>query len=92
MRIWGRIIGGNNMRLTNRDFIYESNDFDMMCKFLLRENKIKQDNYTWGIGRLCDWKYALWNSKKFFPNFFKKNAHLWFNAFDELCSKSRRDI
>ena len=44
MRIWGRIIGGNNMRLTNRDFIYESNDFDMMCKFLLRENKIKQDS------------------------------------------------
>ncbi|HYE09265.1 MAG TPA: GNAT family N-acetyltransferase [Patescibacteria group bacterium] len=35
-------------------------------------------------GRLGDWKYGIWTEEKYFPNFMRKNAHLWLNNFEEL--------
>ena len=76
--------GGLIMRLTNRDFINESDDFNKMFQFIIEDNNKKKDNFSWSIGRIVDWKYGLWREKKFFPNFFRKNAHLWFDYFGNL--------
>ncbi len=72
------------MRLYNRDFIFESNDFDDMCKFIIKDNAHRKECFIWHIGRFVDWKYNLHNSKKLFPGNFSKSAHLWFNSFHEL--------
>ena len=72
------------MRLTNRDFIYESDDFKKMLQFIIEDNTKKKDYFSWSIGRIIDWKYGLWREKKFFPQFFRKNAHLWFDYFNNL--------
>ncbi len=31
-----------------------------------------------------DWKYGLWNEKKYIPTFFRDHAHLWVDSFDRL--------
>lgn len=72
------------MRLTNRDFIIESKDFDKMLQFIIEDNTKKKDYFVWSLGRIIDWKYGLWSEKRFFPNFYRKNAHLWFDHFDNL--------
>ena len=72
------------MRLTNRDFIYESDDFNKMLQFIIGVNTRIKDNFTWSAGRIVDWKFGLWREKKFFPNFFRRNAHLWFDYFNNL--------
>ena len=72
------------MRLTNRDFINESDDFKKMLQFIIEDNTEKKDYFSWSIGRIVDWKYGLWREKKFFPQFFRKNSHLWFDYFDNL--------
>jgi len=77
-------MGGIKMRLTNRNFINESDDFKKMLQFIIEDNTKKKDYFSWSIGRIVDWKYGLWREKKFFPQFFRKNAHLWFDYFDNL--------
>jgi GNAT superfamily N-acetyltransferase len=72
------------MKLTSRSYKNESNDFDKMLHFIIEENSRKQDFFVWSIGRLIDWKYGLWNAKKYVPSFFSKNAQLWFDYFGEL--------
>ena len=49
------------MKTYHRNFIYESNDFECLCKFIIQDNTLKKDNFTWHIGRIMDWKYNLSN-------------------------------
>ncbi len=72
------------MRTYHRDFIYESSDFDSLCKFIVRDNTCKKDYFVWHIGRIVDWKYNIFNLKKHFPDNFGKGAHLWFDYFHNL--------
>lgn len=72
------------MRTYHRDFIYESNDFDIMCKFIIQDNTCKNDYYIWHIGRIVDWKYNIFNIKKHFPDNYSNGAHLWFDNFHNL--------
>ncbi len=51
------------MKTYHRNFIYESNDFDTLCKFIIKENSIRKDFFEWHIGRIIDWKYNLSNLK-----------------------------
>ncbi|MBN2533671.1 MAG: GNAT family N-acetyltransferase [Spirochaetales bacterium] len=79
------MMNNNNSReLYNRDFIFESDDFDKMCKFIIRDNSIKKHFFVWHIGRIVDWKYNLVNMKKYFPKNFSDNCHLWFNQQNEI--------
>jgi hypothetical protein len=59
------------MKTYHRDFIYENDDFNTLCKFIVKDNSIKKDYFIWNISRIADWKYNLIN---------KKN-NLFFNIF-----------
>lgn len=72
------------MRTYHRNYIYESNDFENMCKFIVQDNSIKKEYFIWHIGRIVDWKYNLSNFKRHFPDHFSKAAHLWFDYFHNL--------
>lgn len=72
------------MRTYHRDFIFESNDFEMMCKFILQDNSYKKEHFIWHIGRIVDWKYNLSSYKRYFPDNYSQAAHLWFDYFHEL--------
>jgi len=76
--------GKPTMKLSHRDFIFESNDFENMCKFIIQDNTKRKEHFIWHIGRIVDWKYCLHDTKRFFPGNFNKAAHLWFNGFQEL--------
>ena len=54
------------MKLYNRNFIFESNDFENMCKFVINDNSKRKEHFIWHIGRMVDWKYNLHNRNKFF--------------------------
>ncbi len=72
------------MKIYKRNFSFESSDFRKMCDFLVKENSVKKEYFTWHIARLVDWKYNLHNFKKFFPANFNENTELWFSDADEL--------
>lgn len=72
------------MRTYHRNYIYESNDFESLCKFIIQENSIKKEFFTWHIGQIVDWKYNLSNFKRHFPDNYNKAAHLWFDYFHNL--------
>jgi hypothetical protein len=72
------------MRTYDRNYIYESNDFENLCKFIIQDNSLKKEYFVWHIGRIVDWKYNLSNLKKHFPDNFNKAAHLWFDYLHNL--------
>ena len=44
----------------------------------------RQDNFVWLVSRFGDWKYGCWREAKYFPMFFRRNAQLWLDGFDEV--------
>lgn len=72
------------MRIINRQFNENSNDYEKMWEFLVKDYSDRKDLFIWSIGRLGDWKYGCWNEQKYFPNYMRKNAQLWLNNFEEL--------
>lgn len=72
------------MKVYNRAFDENKNDYEKMWEFLVNDYTDKEDMFIWTIGRLGDWKYGCWNEEKCFPTFMRKNAQLWFNNFEEL--------
>ncbi len=72
------------MRTYHRNFIFESSDFDNLCRFIIQDNAINKDNFIWHIGRMVDWKYNIFNKKKHIPDNFNRAAQLWFNYLHEL--------
>jgi GNAT superfamily N-acetyltransferase len=71
------------MRTYNRPFNLGGDDFEKLWRFLQQDYAHKGDAFTWLVSRLGDWKYGLWNEKKFLPTFFQENAQLWVDAFDQ---------
>ncbi|CAG0959702.1 hypothetical protein ANAEL_00548 [Anaerolineales bacterium] len=72
------------MRVSTRAYNPESGDFERLCRFIIQDNRAKRDYFVWQLGRIVDWKYGLWGEDKYFPNFFRRNAQLWLDYFDEL--------
>lgn len=72
------------MKIFNRPYDESAQDFQKMWLFLQQDYAQKKDDFVWLFSRLGDWKYGLWNEKKYFPSFFRKNAQLWVNGFDQL--------
>jgi ribosomal protein S18 acetylase RimI-like enzyme len=60
------------------------NDFEKMWRFLQQGYAQKQEQFVWHFSRLGDWKYGLWDEKKYVPSFFRNYAELWVDAFDQL--------
>jgi len=72
------------MKTSHRPFIFESNDFESMCRFVIENCGHRKDRFLWHIGRLVDWKYNLINSRKCIPDNFSRETELWFDWFGEL--------
>ena len=72
------------MKTYHRNFIYESNDFDSLCKFIIEDHTVRKDYFIWHIGRIVDWKYNLVNPRRLFPDNYNGAAHLWFDYFHNL--------
>lgn len=72
------------MHLHHRAYDELSHDFARIWKFLLKDYTYRQDRFIWLFSRFGDWKYGLWGENKFFPPFFRENAHLWFDDLNEL--------
>jgi len=67
-----------------RPFDDTQQDFEKMWCFLQQDYAQKQDRFTWLVSRLGDWRYGLWNEKKYIPTFFRDYAQLWVDSFDQL--------
>jgi ribosomal protein S18 acetylase RimI-like enzyme len=67
-----------------RPFSDTRHDFEKMWRFIQQDYAHKQDRFIWLFSRLGDWKYGLWNEKKYIPTFFAKHAQLWFDDFEQL--------
>jgi len=72
------------MKTTHRDYSEEAGDFNLLCRFITRNNTTFRARSTWSLGRIVDWKYGRYGNKRAFPAFCDQNAHLWFDAFNEL--------
>lgn len=72
------------MLIHHRPFDASQGDFEKMWRFLQQDYADRGDNFIWCFARLGDWKYGLWNEKKYIPTFFRDHAHLWVDGFDRL--------
>ena len=72
------------MNTSHRPFVFESHDFERMCRFVIDDSGHSKDRFVWHIGRLVDWKYTLFNFQKCFPDNFSREAELWFDWLGDL--------
>ena len=72
------------MKTTHRSYAEESGDFTRLCRFVVEPRDYIRAYSTWCIGRLVDWKCALYDSKLAVAGFCDHNAHFWFDAFGDL--------
>lgn len=72
------------MKTTHRSYAEEAGDFARLCRFIVAGRREAWRSTTWCLGRIVDWKYGLWGGKAAQPNFWDRNAHLWFDAFGDL--------
>ncbi len=72
------------MKIFNRPFDITRNDFEKMWRFIQQDYAQKQEHFVWLFSRLGDWKFGIWNEKKYVPSFFRNHAQLWVDGFDQL--------
>lgn len=72
------------MKTTHRNYSDENGDFHHLARFFTQNRTVRRTHTTWCLGRLVDWKYALYENKRAYAVFCNENAHLWFDAFGEL--------
>lgn len=72
------------MKTTHRDYSEEQGDFNRLAHFFIANPTLDRSHSTWCLGRIVDWKYALYESKRAYAAFCEQNAHLWFDGYGEL--------
>ncbi len=72
------------MLVRSRSFDTAHSDFEKMWRFLQKDYVQKQDRFIWHFSRLGDWKYGLWNERKYIPSLFRNHAQLWVDGFDQI--------
>jgi GNAT superfamily N-acetyltransferase len=72
------------MKTIHRDYSEEHSDFNRLAHFFISNPSLERAHSTWCLGRLVDWKYALYESKRAYAAFCEENAHLWFDGYGEL--------
>jgi hypothetical protein len=72
------------MKTTHRNYSEENGDFIRLARFFTAHSSNRRTHTTWCLGRLVDWKYALYENKRVYASFCEENAHLWFDAFEQL--------
>lgn len=74
------------MRTTHRNYSEGNGDFNRLVRFFITTGGTPRALSVWCLGRIVDWKYALYENKRAYASFCEENAHLWFDAFGELAS------
>ena len=72
------------MKTSHRNYSEENGDFHCLVRFFTANPSSRRTHTTWCLGRLVDWKYALYENKRAFASFCDENAQLWFDGFGEL--------
>lgn len=72
------------MRTIHRDYSEAAGDFNVLARFIIENNQLWPARSTWALGRLVDWKFALYERKMTYPAFTDQNAHLWFDGYGYL--------
>lgn len=72
------------MKILNRKIYSKKSDYQKLWNFIIENYRFNNEDTTWTIGRLSDWKHGLWHSKKLDPSFMCKNCQAWTDAFDDF--------
>lgn len=72
------------MNTTHRNYSEAGGDFNRLARFFLDDAANVRARSTWCLGRIVDWKWAVYVGKQQTPFFTDDNAHLWFDGFDNL--------
>lgn len=72
------------MKILNRKFDSRRGDYHKLWTFIIDNYKQNNEDTTWTIGRLSDWKHGLWHNRKLDPSFMRENCQIWTNVFDDF--------
>ena len=72
------------MPIYSRPYSPDGADFANMWHLVQQDYARRQDSFVWLVSRFGDWKYGCWREAKYFPMFFRRNAQLWLDGFDEV--------
>ena len=74
----------SSMPIYNCPYNPDGPDFVKMWRLLQQDYARRKDNFVWLVSRFGDWKYGCWREAKYFPMFFRRNAQVWLDSFDEV--------
>ena len=72
------------MNTIHRKYCEAAGDFNRLARFFLDDAANIRARSTWCLGRVVDWKWAVYVGKQQTPFFTDDNCHLWFDGFDNL--------
>ena len=72
------------MNTTHRSYSEAAGDFNRLARFFIEDAANVRARSTWCLGRIVDWKWAVYAGKQQTPFFTDDNAHLWFDGFERL--------
>ena len=72
------------MKTTHRNYSEEQGDFKQLTHFFTAHPTPRRKLSTWCLGRVVDWKYAIYESKRLYASFCEENAHIWFDGYGDL--------
>ena len=72
------------MSLFTRAYEPDGADFANLWRLLQQDYTRRRDCFVWLVSRFGDWKYGLWNEKKFFPIFFRNHAQVWIDSLGNV--------
>jgi GNAT superfamily N-acetyltransferase len=74
------------MKTTHRAYQETAGDFNRLCRFVVDHDGYLRACATWSLGRLADWRYGVYDNKTTVPDFWDRNAQLWFDGFGDLAA------
>jgi GNAT superfamily N-acetyltransferase len=72
------------MKTAHRYYSEENGDFNRLAQFFFKVGGVPRSQSTWCLGRIVDWKWAVYDNKRAYTAFCNENAHLWFDGYGEL--------
>jgi len=72
------------VRTTQRAYADDAGDFARLARFVTDHDAHLRRHATWCLGRFVDWRYGLWGVKATTPDFWDRNARIWFDGFGDV--------
>jgi len=73
-----------DVKTIHRSYNEAAGDFNLLCHFMIQESKTLRALSTWCLVRFVDWKWGLYDNVLAVPDFWERNAQLWFDGFGDL--------